>query len=587
MKISLLTLSLATLLAGCTHLSTTTPQKQTKSDVPQKADIAPEQGTGLTKQELVRAKEFMVASANPLATQAGYEILQQGGSAIDAMIAVQTTLGLTEPQSSGLGGGALVVYWDNTAKKLTTFDARETAPKAISPTVFLDKDGKPLQFMDAVVGGGSVGVPAIPKLFEVLHERYGVLPWRSLFDKPTKLAKDGFLVSNRLAQSIEQNKKYLAKHEVTSNYFMPNGKPLQAGALLKNADYANTLQILAKQGSKPFYDGMLAQNIVKIVNHAPNAGSIAMSDFNHYKVIERTPVCQEYRKYQVCGMGAPSSGGIALGQILGILNHYPAKPSPSPNFWRWVGNASALAFADRGKYVADADFVNVPTHALLNDNYLKSRAKLIQDSNKALTDVKAGDLADYATDTSMELPSTTHIVIVDKAGNVLSMTSSIENAFGSTLMANGYLLNNELTDFAFEPTKDGKPVANAVQGNKRPRSSMAPTIVLKDGEPYMAVGSPGGSRIIGYVAKTLVAHLDFGMDIQSAISYPNILNRGSTYELEQNSDITKLEPTLKDMGYKVQVRDLNSGVQAILLDKQNGELLGGADPRREGKVMGR
>ena len=575
---------LATLvLVACAQSSTPKPA------VVSADSHAPEQGTGLTEQKLVHAKEFMAASANPLATEAGYEILKRGGSAIDAMIAMQTTLSLTEPQSSGLGGGAFLVYWDNKAKKLTTFDARETAPKSATPELFLDENGKPLAFMKAVVGGRSVGVPGIPKLLEDTHKRYGKLPWQSLFDKPIQLAEQGFAVSPRMSQSIEQNKESLQRYPQTAAYFLPNGAPLAAGAVLKNPEFAQSMKLLAKEGSAPFYHGKPAQNMVNtITGVADNPGKITLADFKNYRVIERTPVCSPYREYEVCGMGAPSSGGIALSQILGILQTQDMKKLGTENIhsWRWIGDASRVAFADRDYYVADPDFVTVPTKALISQSYLNSRAQEIRATDKALPQINAGKLSNqFAAGKPVELPSTSHIVVVDKEGNVVSMTTSIENAFGSTLMANGYLLNNELTDFAFNPANaEGKVVANSVAGGKRPRSSMAPTIVMKNGEPYMAVGSPGGSRIIGYVAKTLVAHIDWGMDIQTAISLPNMLNRGSSYEIEQNTAAAERAPQLEQLGYKVQVRDLNSGVQGIVIG-QNG-LQGGADPRREGKVMG-
>lgn len=533
---------------------------------------APEQGTGLTDQKLVQAKEFMAASANPLATEAGYEILKRGGSAIDAMIAMQTTLSLTEPQSSGLGGGAFLVYWDNKTKKLTTFDARETAPKSATPQLFLDENGKPLAFMKAVVGGRSVGVPGIPKLLEDTHKRYGKLPWQSLFDKPIQLAEQGFAVSPRMSQSIEQNKESLHRYPQTAAYFLPNGAPLAAGTMLKNPEFAQSVKLLATQGSAPFYTGKPAQNMVNtITGAADNPGKITLADFKNYRVIERTPVCSPYREYEVCGMGAPSSGGIALSQILGILQTQDMKKLGAENIhsWRWIGDASRVAFADRDYYVADPDFVTVPTKALISQSYLDSRAQEIRATDKALPQINAGKLSNqFAAGKAVELPSTSHIVVVDKEGNVVSMTTSIENAFGSTLMANGYLLNNELTDFAFNPANaEGKVVANSVAGGKRPRSSMAPTIVMKNGEPYLAVGSPGGSRIIGYVAKTLVAHIDWGMDIQTAISLPNMLNRGSTYEIEQDTAAAARAPQLEQLGYKVQVRDLNSGVQGIVIGK--------------------
>ena len=531
----------------------------------------------------------MAASANPLATEAGYEVLKRGGSAIDAMIAMQTTLGLTEPQSSGLGGGAFLVYWDNKAKKLTTFDARETAPKAATPALFLDENGKPMGFMNAVVGGRSVGVPGIPKLLEDVHKRYGKLPWASLFDKPIALAEQGFTVSPRMAKSIEQNLEPLKRYPQTAAYFLPDGKPLAAGTVLKKPEFARSVRLLAEKGSAPFYQGAQAQNIVRAVTGAvDNPSKISMADLKNYRVIEREPVCAPYREYEVCGMGAPSSGAIALGEILGVLQNQDMKALGAENIhsWRWIGDASRIAFADRDYYVGDPAFVNVPTRALISQAYLKPRAEEIHQSDKALENIQAGKFGKaYAQGMAVELPSTSHLVVVDKDGNVVSMTTSIENAFGSGLMANGYLLNNELTDFAFNPVgADGKTVANSVAGGKRPRSSMAPTIVMKDGKPYMAVGSPGGSRIIGFVAKTLVAHIDWGMDIQAAISLPNMLNRGSQYEIEEKTAAADKAAALEKLGYKVQIRDLNSGVQGIVIGKDG--LLGGADPRREGKVMG-
>lgn len=564
------------------------------TNVPLGADAnAPEKGTTLTEQNLTTAKHFMAASANPLATKAGYEILQKGGSAIDAMIAIQATLGLVEPQSSGLGGGAFLVYWDNKKHQLTTFDARETAPKSVTPELFLDTQGKPLEFMTAVVGGRSVGTPGVPKLLETVHKRYGKLPWNSLFNSPIALATNGFNVSPRMAESVKSNVDYLKRYPSTSAYFLPNGKPLEAGQLLKNPAYANSLKTLATQGSQPFYQGSYAQNIVKAVQSASdNPGKLAMNDFANYQIIERKPICGGYREYQVCGMDAPSSGGIAVGQILGILNQFDKNQSRADSLdtWRLLGDASRLAFADRDKYVADPAFVPVPSKQLLDPTYLKQRANLLKNTTTALTATPAGTVTNginainRTPASAIELPSTSHIVIVDKEGNIVSMTTSIENAFGSTLMANGYLLNNELTDFSFEPNKNGEVIANRVEGGKRPRSSMAPTIVFKDSQPYMAIGSPGGSRIIGYVAKTMVAHVDWGMNIQQAISAPNMLNRFGTYEIEEKTPLAEKAKDLEAIGYKTQVHDLNSGVQAIIIEPH--QLVGGADPRREGRVMG-
>jgi len=440
-----------------------------------------------------------------------------------------------------------------------------------------------------VVGGRSVGVPGIPKLLEDVHKRYGKLPWASLFDKPIALAEQGFTVSPRMAKSIEQNLEPLKRYPQTAAYFLPDGKPLAAGTVLKNPEFARSVRLLAEKGSAPFYQGAQAQNIVRAVTGAvDNPGKISMADLKNYRVIEREPVCAPYREYEVCGMGTPSSGAIALGEILGVLQNQDMKALGAENIhsWRWIGDASRIAFADRDFYVGDPAFVNVPTRALISQAYLKPRAEEIRQSDKALENIQAGKFGKaYVQGMAVELPSTSHLVVVDKDGNVVSMTTSIENAFGSGLMANGYLLNNELTDFAFNPVgADGKTVANSVAGGKRPRSSMAPTIVMKGGKPYLAVGSPGGSRIIGFVAKTLVAHIDWGMDIQAAISLPNMLNRGSQYEIEEKTAAADKAAALEKLGYKVQIRDLNSGVQGIVIGKDG--LLGGADPRREGKVMG-
>lgn len=549
-------------------------------------ELAPENSTGLTKQSLVKAHKFMIATANPHASQAGYEVLKMGGNAIEAMIAAQATLGLTEPQSSGLGGGAYVLYYDAKSKKLTSFDAREIAPASATPERFLDKNGKPMEFIDAVVGGISVGVPGVPKLIEYLHKKYAKIPLQTLLQYPINLAQDGFIVSNRLAKSIAQNAENIAKSKSAAQYFMPNGKPLKQGDILKNQAYANSLKMLAKHGSAPFYTGELAQNIIKSVENASkNKATISQSDFASYKIIEKEPVCTTYRGYEVCGMGGSSSGGVAVGQILGIMDRFkPSKPGDIRGL-KILGDASRLAFADRDKFMGDPDFINVPYKTLLSKDYLKERSELVK-TELALKEAPAGEIASLALKPSkaIELPSTSHISIVDSYGNVLSMTTSIENAFGSTLMANGYLLNNELTDFSFVPRKESGLVANSIAPHKRPRSSMSPTIIMRNGSAYMSVGSPGGSRIIGYVAKTIIAHIDWGLNIQDAISYPNMLNRFGTYELEEGTSASDYENGLLNLGFKTQIRDLNSGVQAILI--KDGILEGGADPRREGKVMG-
>lgn len=534
----------------------------------------------------VEAQTWMVAAANPLAVEAGARILSQGGTAADAMVAVQTVLGLVEPQSSGLGGGAFLVYWDAESGRLITMDGRETAPLAARPTLFQDETGAPLKFYDAVVGGLSVGTPGTPALMERVHAAWGVLPWADLFQDATTLATNGFEVSPRLADMVQADADRLGRFPATAAYFLPDGEPIQAGETLTNPAYAETLTMLADGGAEAFYTGDLARDIVATVTQAPgNPGVLSLVDLALYNVRERPPVCQPYGGYEVCGMGPPSSGALTVGQILGLLDGYDlaAMGPDDPQAWRLIGDASRLAFADRGRYMADSDYVPVPVQGLLAADYLAARAELLT-GDTALTDVIPGKpefdhALNWADDQAIELPSTSHISIVDAKGNVLSMTTTIENGFGSRLMVGGFLLNNELTDFSFRSHADGVPIANRVEPGKRPRSSMAPTIVMKNGVPVLAVGSPGGSRIIGYVAKTIIAWADWGMNIQQAIALPHAVNRFGTYDVETQAQVEGLTA----LGYEVSHRSLNSGLHAIEIGQT---LQGGADPRREGIALG-
>ena len=557
-------------------------------------DVAPEIFSGIAKNALVKSSSWMVSSANPHASKAGKQIIEAGGNAIDAMVAMQLVLGLVEPQSSGLGGGAFLVYWDAQNSHLTTFDGRETAPAIVDGNLFLNADGKPMQFFDAVVGGRSVGTPGTVKLLETAHKKYGKLPWKQLFKPAIRLAKSGFKISPRLHKLITASAEFLFRFDTTRNYFLTEeGVPLFSGTLVKNLAYAQTLQAIAENGSAAFYTGAIATDIVETINNAPgNPGFLSLGDLANYKVVERAPVCVEYRGYDVCGMGPPSSGALTIGQILKLAEpHGLAGLGPSSaQSWRIIGDASRLAFADRGRYMADSDFVKMPK-GLLNPAYMSERQKLIENNANALAknQIKPGnppfDHAQiYGNDASLELPSTSHFSIVDRDGNIVSITTTIENAFGSRLMVGGFLLNNELTDFSFVPVRNGYPVANRVEGGKRPRSSMSPTIVLKDGKPVIAIGSPGGSRIIGYVATTLFAMIDWGMNVQQAIEMPHLINRFGTYDLEINTDAEKLEAGLQKLGYKTKLRNLNSGLHAIVISADG--LQGGADPRREGVVIG-
>ncbi len=571
--------------------------------------VAPEMSTRSLaapgERQPVQAEIAMIAAANPLAVEAGAQVLADGGTAADAAVAIQLMLGLVEPQSSGLGGGAFLLYWDNMEKRLTTLDGRETAPAAARPTLFQDKAGEPLKFFDAVVGGRSVGVPGTPRLLAEMHRRWGKRPWAELLQPAIDKARDGFVVSPRLAALIAGDGDRLKTDPVARSYFFTaDGAPLAAGTILRNPAYAGTLSILANRGVDAFYSGELADAIVDKVRNAPgNPGLLSQEDLAGYRVVEREPVCVDYRKYQVCGMGPPSSGGLTVGQILGMLQSFDlgAMSPDDAATWQLIGDATRLAFADRGRYMADSDYVPMPVKGLLDPAYLAARAKQLG-GDRALESVTPGEPAwdhalNWADDEAIELPSTSHFVILDQFGNVVSMTTTIENGFGSRLMVGGFLLNNELTDFSFRSHANGVPIANRVEPGKRPRSSMAPTVVLQQGQPVLAIGSPGGSRIIPYVANALIAILDWRLDVQTAIDMPHLVNRFGTYDLEKDTAAEAMAPALEALGYKVNVGNLNSGLHAIALwggdlpgvsvaDSGSPFLAGGADSRREGVVYG-
>lgn len=553
--------------------------------------VAPEGTTGLLPKAPapVTSLNWMVVAANPLASEAGARVLRDGGSAADAMVAVQATLGLVEPQSSGLGGGAFLVWYDAATGEVTTLDGREAAPEAATPTLF-QVDGVPMGFFDAVVGGLSVGTPGTPKLMEEAHRRWGRSNWGALFEDAIGLAGNGFTVSPRLATLVAGDADRLSVFPVTASYFLPGGTPIAAGDMLVNTAYADTLRALAEHGSDAFYNGEVAEGIVATIRTADQPGLLSLEDLDAYDVIERPAVCAPYRGTEVCGMGPPSSGALTVGQILSLIEPYDiaALGPDSAEAWRLIGDASRLAFADRGRYMADADYVPIPR--LLDPGYLADRATLLQ-GDDALPEVAPGlppwDHAalELGDDSALELPSTSHISIVDAYGNALSMTTTIENGFGSRLMTpGGFLLNNELTDFSFRTHDEGRPIANRVEPGKRPRSSMSPTIVMRDGAPVFVVGSPGGSRIIGYVAKTIVAHIDWGLDPQAAVALPHLVNRFGTYDLERGTAAESLQAPLEILGYETDLRDLTSGLHAIAIE--DGILIGGTDPRREGVAIG-
>ncbi len=537
----------------------------------------------------VEAEDWMVAAANPLAVEAGARVLREGGTAADAMVAVQAVLGLVEPQSSGLGGGAFLVWYDAATGAVTTLDARETAPLDAGPRYFLDESGEPLDFRTAVVSGRSVGTPGTPRLLEEAHRRWGRSNWGGLFSDAIALAEEGFIVSDRMAESVAGAADSLAAFPATAEYFLPGGDAVTAGATLVNPDCADTLRQIAAQGAGAFYTGEIAADIVAATRTEDLPGLLSMTDLARYRVIERPAVCYDYRGHDVCGMGPPSSGAVAVSQILGMLEHFDlgAMDPQGAETRRLMGDATRLAFADRGRYLADSDFVPVPVQGLIDRDYLAGRAELLR-GNDALPEVAPGEPAWdhallWADDLREERPATSHISIVDADGNVLSMTTTIESGFGSRLFVRGFLLNNELTDFSFRSHANGWPIANRVEPSKRPRSSMSPTIVLRDGAPVLSIGSPGGATIIGYTAQAIIAHLDWGMDVQQAVSMPHLVNSFGTYQIEAGTWAEDLVTPLGELGFQTNVTALTSGLQAIALGEG---LSGGADPRREGIALG-
>lgn len=541
----------------------------------------------------IKSNKYMVAAANPLAAKAGIKILKLGGSAIDAAIATQLALNVVEPQSSGIGGGAFLMHYKSSSREIEAYDGREKAPASATGNMFLNSDGSKPNFYDVVPGGLSVGVPGILRMLELAHKKHGKLPWAKLFDPAIKLAEEGFNISPRL-HSLVKIDRFLKNFKISREYFYNvNGYAKPVGTRLFNKPLAKTFRQIATGGSAAFYTGPIAAKIIKTINNATiNPGKMVLSDLANYQAIKRQPVCSFYRKWLVCGMPPPTSGGITTLQILGLLQGTNlSKLAPGSTMaTHLITEASRLAFADRNKYLADDDFVPVPKSRLIDPGYLSKRAKNISKTktigraNPGI--IKLEGAENLASHQAFEGESTSHISIVDNERNAVSLTSSIENAFGSRLMVGGFLLNNQLTDFSFLPTVNGKPIANRVEPHKRPRSSMSPTLVVdSSAKLVMVIGSPGGSRIIGYVAKTIIAALDWKKNIQAAIDMPHFVNRNGTTDLEQGSVLDALKPSLEKLGHRVRLRKLTSGLHGILIDK-NGTLFGGADTRREGIAIG-
>ncbi len=537
------------------------------------------------------AHKHMIAAAHPLAAEAGLAMLREGGSAVDAAIAAQAVLALVEPQSSGFGGGTVALTYASGTGQILAWDGRETAPAAAGPDLFLSRDGKPMGFYEAGLGGRAVGVPGTMRMLQQMHHAQGRLAWEHLFQPAIRLAEAGFPVSARLAASIAQDGDRLRRQpEARAYFFRPDGSPLPQGTILKNQAFADTARAIAQWGADVLYRGQIAADIVSTVRNDANAGLLTADDLATYTAKARPPVCGPYRGLTVCGMGPPSSGGITVLEILGLLEHadLAGHDLDSLDSVHLLLESERLAYADRNLYIADQDFIPVPIRGLLDPGYLTARAQLI-DPDHANPAPRAGNPRFAQPNLAPSLPQpehgTSHLAVVDDQGNGLTMTTTVQDAFGARLLTHGFLLNNELTDFSFAPQSNGRLVANRVEGGKRPRSSMAPTIVLgPDGKPRLLIGSQGGGRIIGFVAQALVRIIDGGMDPQDALNAARVQTTGGAAELEAGTNVAALADALRARGHVVNVLPVDSGMQAIAITPAG--LIGGADPRREGVALG-
>ncbi len=566
------------------------------SDPASRADQTAQPAEAVGAESVVWRKGAMVAAADPRAVEAGLDVLRNGGHAVDAAIAVHAVLGLVEPQSSGLGGGAFMLVYERESGQMTVFDGRETAPAAIGPDLF-QKDGETMGFVDAWQSGRSVGVPGQVALYKAAHDAYGQSDWASLFAAGAKLAEDGFAVSPRLAGVLGNDRMRqflrLDDNPGSKDYFFPEGEPLAEGQIRDNPEYAATLRAIASDGPSAFYTGPIAEAIVASAQAEPNGGTITLEDLAGYEVKQRGALCGGFRAYKICSAPPPSSGGVTQAAIMGLYERLLPKDATQEQTLVAFVEAQRLAYADRDHYVADADFVQVPAEDLINPIYLNARA---QQGGAVDGTPQPGDPGEvlgrapmidmWGRDTTEDTPGTTHISIVDNEGNAVSMTATVEAAFGSSRWAAGFLLNNELTDFARTPEVNGKPVANAPAAGKRPRSSMSPTLVFDENDDLLMVtGSPGGNSIIAYVAKTLLGVLDQGDTAQASVERPNIIGRGQRVSVEvDRSNGQALADQLKALGYNVaERRGENSGLHVIVV-REDG-LEGGADPRREGVAL--
>jgi gamma-glutamyltranspeptidase/glutathione hydrolase len=560
---------------------------------PALAQPAREAPSGFSAKRAAVGTRFMAAAAHPLAVAAGHDVLKRGGTAMDAAVVMQLVLGLVEPQSSGLGGGAFVLHYSAADKRVRAYDGRETAPATAGPERFLVMFGRPMGFFEAILSGRSVGVPGLAAVLELAHRKHGRLAWSELVQPAIELGESGFPLSPRLHAALARNRFLRRDPYAARLFYEPDGRPKPVGTTLRNPEYAAVLREVAAGGAQAFYRGPVARDIAAAVQkHPVEPGDLTVADLERYRAKEREPVCGAFRAYRVCGMPPPSSGGIAVLQVLGILERLPktdyaGDPLTAVHLFSEAGR---LAYADRDRYVADPDFVDVPVVGLIAEDYLAARAALVA-VERSMRRAKAGEphavphAANWADGAALELAATTHLSVVDGYGNAVAMTSSIEFAFGNHRFVRGFLLNNQLTDFAFRPEADGAFVANRVEGGKRPRSSMSPTMVFDaDGRLALVVGSPGGHAIINYVARVVVATLDWGMSLQDALDAPNFGSRNGPTELERGTAAAKLQKGLAAMKHPVRVIDMTSGTHAI---QRVGEAwIGAADPRRDGIARG-
>ena len=558
----------------------------------QEALDAPEAASGWKEKPSAYARHFMAVTANAYATDAAVEIMELGGSAVDAAIAAELVLNLVEPQSSGIGGGGFLLYFDAARKRTVAYDGRETAPGAARAERFLSPEGAPLDFYEAVASGKSVGVPGLVAMLALAHERHGRLRWERLFRPAIRLAAEGFAVSPRLHKLLLGDRFLRNDEAARALYYQSDGSPLPVGARLSNPALASTLRQLAEQGPQAFYRGDIAQDIIAAVTmHRRGAGDLAKKDFTAYRALARPPICGKYRGYRICGMSPPSSGAISVLQLLGLVERTPFAelPMQSAQVVHLFAEAGRLVFADRRRYLGDPDFVAVPSRALLDRHYLDGRARLIsagRSMDNALPG-KIGGAPPLADDTAPELPSTSHLSIVDGFGNAVALTSSIESAFGSRIQVRGFLLNNQLTDFSFRPSQGGLLAANRVEAGKRPLSSMAPTLVFdRRGRLYAVLGSPGGSQISNYVAQTLTALLVWRLAPDAALAMAHYGSRNGPVEIEQGKNGKTLTSALERLGHRVKVREMTSGLHLIVRAENRQGWIGAADPRREGAASG-